>query len=111
MRKLILFIGVALMVGCAPGKSGEFVKAKIYCDSCHVKIANEWHMGNDKGLEIAFDSDVVDSAEIDIERFKSDYPCIRLNGGQNYSTGQIDIFFYENNILIGHDVNGTGFCY
>lgn len=103
MKKIYLFLSaIVLVASCSPGKTGEIVKFKIYCDSCYVQVNNEWinQRTNEKGGEIAFDKVVIDSASVDIERYDL-FSCIRLSGFQNYTNDTARYTYTTGNIIIG----------
>lgn len=110
MRKLILFCGVALTISCTPKKSGQFVRLDMYCDSCKVSVKSWWYRGNDSGSEVAYSGIIDNYQSINVERFDSDVPCVRLSEYINYGSDTIDIFFIENTDTIAHDVGATGYC-
>lgn len=103
MRKLILFIGVVLMVSCAPGKSGQIVNVDIYCDSCYVKVSNS--DGNDF-IETTFNGDVIDYKRVVVDRYTSNQSCVRVVEFTNYDTTSTIIYYIENADTIDIDANG-----
>jgi hypothetical protein len=112
MKKLILFIGATLMASCAPGRSGEVVRVDIYCDSCEAIVRNTWYKSDESNTETEFSGVVDDYYTINIERYISDYPCIRADISQNFTLNPSIIYLIENSdtthILVDHS---TGYCY
>jgi hypothetical protein len=115
MRKLMLFIGVALMVSCAPGKRDEPVHFDIYCDSCYVKIENMWFeapgSGKPRVYEYPFDGVVQSYKRVTFHRFDSPNNCIRPIEFMNYGSDTCWIYIIENgDTTASLDNGGAGYC-
>jgi hypothetical protein len=108
MKKLMLIIGVALMLGCAPGKSGNIVNVDIYCDSCKVKVSNS---DGNEFIETTFNGDVSDYKRVVVDRYTSNQSCVRVIEFTNYDTTSTFIYYIENGDTIDVDANGIdGYC-
>lgn len=116
MRNLILVIGIALMVSCAPGKSETITYVDIYCDSCKIRITNEWYEKETKtkAIETPFEGIVVGYKRVEFYRFDSPNSCVRP-GVFEYYTGSFETtwtYIIENSDTTQSiQGGGAGFCY
>lgn len=100
------------MVSCAPGKSGEVVKVDVYCDSCEVLIRNSWYKGDESKTETVFNGTVNDYFTINVERYISDFPCIRADVSDYFIPDTCYIYLIENgDTTLTLVDNNTGYCY
>lgn len=96
------------MVSCAPGRSGDIVNVDVYCDSCHVKVTN-----SDKNnfIETVYNGDVSGYKRIVVERFISEYSCVRAVEFTNYDTTSTVIYYIESADTLATEVDGiSGYC-
>lgn len=115
MKKLIYLLPFVLLA-CAPGKKETPIYYDIYCDSCSVKISNEWSEGQNPNKtvvkEVVFDGVVDNYKRIEFYRFDSPNSCTRPVSFQNFSTDTCWIYIIENSDTIGViDNGGNGYCY
>ena len=116
MRKILLIIGIALMVSCAPGKKDTPTIVDIYCNSCYLKVQNMWFeapgANSTKVYEYPFDGIVTNYQRVEVYRFDSPNSCVRPTEYANYSTDTTWIYIIENTDTIAALENGgNGYCY
>lgn len=110
--KRIIYLLPLLLMACAPGKSGEVVRVDIYCDSCEALVRNSWYKGDDSKTETVFNGLVDDYYTLNVERYISDYPCVRTDISQNYTSDTTYIYLIQNGDTIYElQGGGAGFCY
>lgn len=112
MKKLFLISVIALVLfSCAPGKSSKQYRVDVYCNSCHVKIGNEWSHEDSYVIETPFDGIVTGYKSILFNKFDSPNSCVRVREYTNYTNDTITAYFIEDGDTLGYWEEGwEPFC-
>lgn len=108
--KQTTFILIAILIAsCTPKKSDTPMRVDIYCDSCYVKVNNEYIKDDTRVVETPFKGIVNGFHSVQFNRFESN-SCVRVMEFTNYTPNEAIIYYIENDtIYIEHEA--LGFCH
>lgn len=108
--KQTTFILIAILIAsCTPKKSDNPTKVHIYCDSCYVKVNNEYIKDDTRVVETPFKGIVNGFKSVEFYRFESN-GCVRVMEFTNYTTNEATFYYIEND-TINTEHDALGFCH
>jgi hypothetical protein len=109
--KQTTFILIAIFIAsCTPKKSDNPTRVDIYCDSCYVKVNNEYIKDDTRVVETPFKGIVNGFKSVEFYRFETN-SCVKVMDFINYSNDTPTFYYIEVNDTLFFDHNAYGFCY